>query len=211
MPDKSTFMRMREDEREIRKTLIINAAMILFERMPFQDIGMRDIAAEAGVSAASIYRYFPSRDDLFAEALIRDIIIVEQRFEKRMEDQRASIEEFAVEVSDYLIDNEPTYQMMSYFMTKIDMEPQVVSRFNTVSRYFLDLLDQVLMRAGAQKEMVQMYSQAFFASLTGIIMVFRNHPGRSREEKRKQIHKLVLLIASVFRNGMNAISSESES
>ncbi|MFH2067199.1 MAG: TetR/AcrR family transcriptional regulator [Pseudomonadota bacterium] len=203
MQDKSTFMRMREDEREIRKTLIINAAMILFERMPFQDIGMRDIAAEAGVSAASIYRYFPSRDDLFAEALIRDIIIVEQRFEKRMEDQSASIEEFAVEVSDYLIDNEPTYQMMSYFMTKNDMEPQIVSRFNTVSRYFLDLLDQVLMRAGAHKEKVQVYSQAFFASLTGIIMAFRNYPGRSREEKRKQIHKLALLIAAVFRKGMD--------
>ncbi|RJP81866.1 MAG: TetR/AcrR family transcriptional regulator [Desulfobacteraceae bacterium] len=205
MQDKSTFMRMREDEREIRKTLIINAAMILFERMPFQDIGMRDIAAEAGVSAASIYRYFPSRDDLFAEALIRDIIIVEQRFEKRMEDQSASIEEFAVEVSDYLIDNEPTYQMMSYFMTKNDMEPQIISRFNTVSRYFLDLLDQVLMRAGARKEKVQVYSQAFFASLTGIIMAFRNYPGRSREEKRKQIHKLALLIAAVFRKGMDTV------
>ncbi len=203
MTDKSTFMRMREDEREIRKTLIINAAMILFERMPFHDIGMRDIAAEAGVSAASIYRYFPSRDDLFAEALIRDIIIVEQRFEKRMEDQSVSIEEFAVEVSDYIIDNEPTYQMMSYFMTKNDMEPQIVSRFNTVSRYFLDLLDQVLMRAGASKEKVQIYSQAFFSSLTGIIMVFRNYPGRSREEKRRQIHKLALLIAAIFRNGMD--------
>lgn len=203
MQDKSTFMRMREDEREIRKTLIINAAMILFERMPFQDIGMRDIAAEAGVSAASIYRYFPSRDDLFAEALIRDIIIVEQRFEKRMEDQSASIEEFAVEVSDYLIDNEPTYQMMSYFMTKNDMEPQIISRFNTVSRYFLDLLNQVLMRAGANKDKVQVYSQAFFASLTGIIMAFRNYPGRSREEKRRQIHKLALLIAAVFRKGMD--------
>ncbi len=210
MPDKSTFMRMREDEREIRKTLIINAAMILFERMPFQDIGMRDIAAEAGVSAASIYRYFPSRDDLFAEALIRDIIIVEQRFEKRMEDQSASIEEFAVEVSDYLIDNESTYQMMSYFMTKNDMEPQILIRFNTVSRYFLDLLDQVLTRAGGNKDMVQLHSQAFFASLTGIIMVFRNYPGRSREETRKHIHKLALLIASVFRNGLTAIQSVPE-
>ncbi|MBA4367714.1 MAG: TetR/AcrR family transcriptional regulator [Desulfobacterium sp.] len=209
MNDKSTFMRMREDEREIRKTLIINAAMILFERMPFHDIGMRDIAAEAGVSAASIYRYFPGRDDLFAEALIRDIIIVEQRFEKRMEDQSASIEEFAVEVSDYLIDNEPTYQMMSYFMTKNDIEPQIASRFNTVSRYFLDLLDQVLMRAGASKDKVQIYSQAFFSSLTGIIMVFRNYPGRSREEKRRMIHKLALLIAAVFRNGMDHQGSSS--
>jgi len=203
MPDKSTFMRMREDEREIRKTLIINAAMGLFERMPFHEIGMRDIAAEAGVSAASIYRYFPSRDDLFAEALIRDIIIVEQRFEKRMEDQTASLEEFAVEVVDYLIDNEPTYQMMRYFTTKADMEPHIVNRFETVSRYFLDLLDQVLARAGA-KEKVRTFSHAFVASLAGVVMTFRNYPGSSTEDKRENMHQLALLIASVFRTGIPA-------
>ena len=200
-------MRMREDEREIRKTLIINAAMILFERMPFQEIGMRDIAAEAGVSAASIYRYFPSRDDLFAEALIRDIIIVEQRFEKRMEDQSASIEELAVEVVDYLFDNEPTYQMMSYFMTKVDMESHIVNRFNTVSRYFLDLLDQVLIRTGATNN-IRYYSQALFASLAGVVMAFRNYPGQSKEERRKHIHRLALLVASVFRNGMSPSAGE---
>ncbi len=201
MPDKSTFMRMREDEREIRKTLIINAAMGLFERMPFHEIGMRDIASEAGVSAASIYRYFPSRDDLFAEALIRDIIIIEQRFEKRMEDQNASIEEFAVEVIDSLIDNEPTYQMIRYFTTKADMEPHILNRFETVSRYFLDLLDQVLARAGA-KEQAREFSYAFIASLTGVIMTFRNLPRSSSEEKRKEMHQLALLIASVFRTGI---------
>lgn len=203
MPDKSTFMRMREDEREIRKTLIINAAMILFERMPFQDIGMRDIAAEAGVSAASIYRYFPSRDDLFAEALIRDIIIVEQRFEKRMEDQSASVDELAVEVVDYLFDNEPTYQMMSYFMTKVDMEAHIVNRFNTVARYFLDLIDQVLIREGGDSATIRNYSHAFFASLAGVVMAFRNYSGRNKEERREHIHRLALLVAAVFRNGMS--------
>ncbi len=201
MTDKSTFMRMREDEREIRKTLIINAAMTLFERMPFQDIGMRDIAAEAGVSAASIYRYFPSRDDLFAEALIRDIIIVEQRFEKRMEDQTASIDELAVEFVDYLFDNEQTYQMMTYFMTKVDIEVHILNRFSTVARYFLDLLDQVLAREGADGT-IRFYSHALFAALAGVVMTFRNFPGHSKEERRKHIHRLALLIASVFRNGM---------
>ncbi|MFZ5570943.1 MAG: TetR/AcrR family transcriptional regulator [Thermodesulfobacteriota bacterium] len=201
MTDKSTFMRMREDEREIRKTLIINAAMTLFERMPFQDIGMRDIAAEAGVSAASIYRYFPSRDDLFAEALIRDIIIVEQRFEKRMEDQTASIDELAVEFVDYLFDNEQTYQMMTYFMTKVDMEPHILNRFNTVARYFLDLLDQVLAREGAGGE-IRFYSHALFAALAGVVMTFRNFPGHTKEERRKHIHRLALVVASVFKNGI---------
>lgn len=204
MPDKSTFMRMREDEREIRKALIINAAMGLFERMPFHEIGMRDIASEAGVSAASIYRYFPSRDDLFAEALIRDIIIIEQRFEKRMEDQDASIDEFAVEVIDSLIDNEPTYQMIRYFTTKADMEPHILSRFETVSRNFLDLLDQVLAKEGADKDKVRDFSFGFIASLTGIIMTFRNLPSRNNEDKRQGMHKLALLIAANFRAGIKA-------
>ncbi|MEZ4549072.1 MAG: helix-turn-helix domain-containing protein [Desulfobacterales bacterium] len=56
----------------MRKQLIIKAANGTFEEKSFHEIGMRDIAVKAGVSAASIYRYFPSRDDLFVEALIQE-------------------------------------------------------------------------------------------------------------------------------------------
>ncbi len=37
--------------------------MLLFSPMPFDKVGMRDIAPEAGLSPASIYRYFSNRDD----------------------------------------------------------------------------------------------------------------------------------------------------
>ena len=77
MTGKSTFMDLRKDEREIRKTLIMEAAMALFEKKSFHEIGMRDIAKEAGVSAATIYRYFPGRDDLFIDALIKDMNNIE--------------------------------------------------------------------------------------------------------------------------------------
>jgi hypothetical protein len=45
MSEKSTFMQLRENEREKRKTLIIAAAMNMFKEKSFHDIGMRDIAA----------------------------------------------------------------------------------------------------------------------------------------------------------------------
>lgn len=83
--------------------------MKLFEEKSFHEIGMRDIAAEAGVSAASIYRYFPSRDDLFVEALIQDINSIEKLHERRMTELK-SIEDLAVAVVDYLIDNEATFR-----------------------------------------------------------------------------------------------------
>ena len=57
---------------KVRKNLIIDASIRLFSKMLFDKVGMRDIAAEADISPASIYRYFSNRDDLFAEALWRE-------------------------------------------------------------------------------------------------------------------------------------------
>jgi AcrR family transcriptional regulator len=78
----STFQKLRKEERETRKNLIVNAAMDLFSQKDFHKIGMRDIAKRAGISAAAIYRYYPSRDDVFVEALIRHMKVVEALFEE---------------------------------------------------------------------------------------------------------------------------------
>lgn len=192
MPDRSTFMKLREDEREVRKSLIIAAAMKLFEEKSFHEIGMRDIASEAGVSAASIYRYFPSRDDLFVEALIQDINSIEKQLEARLEEGR-SIEELAVAVVDYLIDNEATFQMMCHFMIRGGINQRAMKKFNAVQRYFLKMFDEVIKRAGGVDN-VRVFTHAFFASLAGVVLTFRNYPGRSMDERRQYMHKLALLI-----------------
>ena len=190
--DKSTFKQLREDEREVRKQLIIKAAMELFEEKSFHDIGMRDIAVKAGVSAASIYRYFPSRDDLFVEALLQDINNIEQRLQERI-DNGESIEDLAIAVVDYLIDNEATFQMMCHFMIRGELNPQALKKFNGVQRYFLKMFENVLKQMeGAEN--LRLNTQAFFASLAGVVLTFRNYPGRTAEEKRRAMHKLALLI-----------------
>ncbi|MFP4533996.1 MAG: TetR/AcrR family transcriptional regulator [Desulfobacterales bacterium] len=190
--DKSTFKQLREDEREVRKQLIIKAAMELFEEKSFHDIGMRDIAVKAGVSAASIYRYFPSRDDLFVEALLQDINNIEQRLQERV-DNGESIEDLGIAVVDYLIDNEATFQMMCHFMIRGELNPQALKKFNGVQRYFLKMFENVLKQMeGAEN--LRLNTQAFFASLAGVVLTFRNYPGRTADEKRRAMHKLALLI-----------------
>ncbi len=190
--DKSTFKQLREDEREVRKQLIIEAAMELFEEKSFHDIGMRDIAVKAGVSAASIYRYFPSRDDLFVEALLQDINKIEQRLTRRIENGE-SLEDLAIAVVDYLIDNEATFQMMCHFMIRGELNPQALKKFNGVQRYFLKMFENLLKQTEGAENM-RLNTQAFFASLAGVVLTFRNYPGRTAEEKRRAMHKLALLI-----------------
>lgn len=193
MTDTSTFIKLREDEREVRKNLIMDSAMKLFEEKLFHEIGMRDIANEAGVSAATIYRYFPSRDDLFIEALIQDINNIEKLFEDRIARGENRIEALAIAAVDYLIDNEATFQMMCHFMIRGGINPRAMKKFNAVQVYFMNMFDEVVKKAeGGENK--RLFTEAFFASLTGVVMTFRNYPGRSREEKRQHMHKLALLI-----------------
>ena len=69
---KSTLAKLRDEERETRKDLIVDAAVRLFAAKSYHRVGMREIAAEAGMSPATIYRYFSDRDELFVEALLRE-------------------------------------------------------------------------------------------------------------------------------------------
>lgn len=201
MSEKSAFLQLRENEREKRKTLIISAAMSLFKEKAFHEIGMRDIANEAGVSPASIYRYFPSRDDLFVEALIRDINNIEKVLSSSVA-SHTTIETLTIGVVDYFIDNEATFQMMCHFLMRGEENQKAYKKFNAVMLYFTKMFDEIVSKvAGAGG--LRFHSQAFFASLAGIVMTFRYYPGRSTKERRVYMHKLALLI---MREG-NALSA----
>lgn len=192
MTEKSTFIQLRENEREKRKTLIIAAAMNLFKEKSFHDIGMRDIATEAGMSPASIYRYFPSRDDLFVEALIRDINKIEKLLKAQVMG-KTTIDSLAINVVDYMIDNESTFQMMCHFLMRGEENKRAFKKFNAVMLYFTKMFDDVVAKtAGAGG--LRFHSQAFFASLAGIVMTFRHYPGRTPDERREYMHKLSLMI-----------------
>jgi len=196
----STFQKLRKEERETRKNLIIDAAMDLFSQKDFHNIGMRDIAKRAGISAAAIYRYFPSRDDVFVEALVRHMKIVEALFEKNVAQGHTTLEELAMGSVDYLLENESVFQMMGHFMVTGQIQPKAMERYNTMQRSFLDILEKVNNQTdiGMNNRLV---THAIYASITGVVMSFKNYPGRSPEEIKRHIHRLVRIISSVFTTG----------
>ncbi len=203
--EKSKFVQLREDERRVRKALILDATIKLFSKKSFDEIGMRDIAEEAGISAASLYRYFPSQENLFVEAFIQELYAIQKALDHRLRDLEqnggVSLERFALEVVDYLMDNESTFQMMSYLMTKGHQMPlPIIGRFIEVRRSFIDQVDEVFGMSG-YKTNSRLLSHAFFASLTGVLMNFRNDLGREKEDVRRKIHNLIKLVAAIFVHG----------
>ncbi len=194
----SKFAELKKKERETRKQIIIKSALSLFANKNFYDVGMRDIAEEAGVSPATLYRYFPCQEDLFIEAFLNDISSVTSEFENMVKREKpATIEEFAVAYVDHIFQNESTFQMITYLMLKDNLAHPAMGKFDSVTKVFFDLCAELFERYGV-KENVRFYAHSFVASMTGIIMTFRNHPVKAKKIVREHILRLTRMTAAMY-------------
>lgn len=195
----SRFAELKEKEKEARKQIVVESALALFSKKPFYEVGMREVADEAGISPATIYRYFPSQEELFHEAFVQEISSASKAFKTMvLKDKPASIEEFAINFVDHLIENELTFQMMTYLMLKDNLGKPVMGRFDSVTRIFFDLFEQLLVRHGVKAENARLYSLSFIASLAGILMTFRNYPSKNKKAVRDHIIKVVKVTSSLY-------------
>jgi len=200
MAVESRFAELKEKERAARKQIIIEAALHLFAKKHFYDVGMRDVADEAGVSPATLYRYFPSQEELFIEAFLQDISVVSSDFDNMVQKNGAvTIEDFALAFVDHLLENESTFQMMTYIMLKDNLTNPVIGKFDSVTKVFFDKFADFLERNGVEKD-VRLYSHSFIAAMTGVVMTFRNHPIKGKEKVREHTRRIATLTASLYTN-----------
>ncbi|MEV4440773.1 TetR/AcrR family transcriptional regulator [Streptomyces sp. NPDC049577] len=66
-----------------RRTQLLAVGAQLFAARPYEDVLMEDVAEQAGVSRALLYRHFPSKRDLFAAVYRQaaDQLLVKSRFD----------------------------------------------------------------------------------------------------------------------------------
>lgn len=205
---KSILKQLREGEREARKDLILEAVLNLFEKKPFDEIGMRDIATEAGVSPAAIYRYFPSQEELFMEAFLKDLNSIGQVFDDDLANATTDLpedplEELAQSIVNHLINNEATFQMMSYLMIKGNMPDYLLSRFAALQGALADKVISIFKLAGID-DTDRTLTHAYIASIMGVLMTFRNYPGKEIKDTPAHIRKLASLIVRIFKAGILA-------
>ena len=78
-------MSPKVDVADERRAQIIQAALACFPRKGYNNTTMDDIVAESGLSKGTLYWYFKSKDDLFAEALLSVFMNVAQEAVAAME------------------------------------------------------------------------------------------------------------------------------
>lgn len=61
-------MTLRDDQRELTRRRIVDAVLDLVAEGALDELSVPQVAARSGVSLATIYRHFPTRDELVAAA-----------------------------------------------------------------------------------------------------------------------------------------------
>jgi len=208
MRKKSAFLELKEKEREKRRELILEAATHLFSTQNFSDIGMRDIAEEAGISPASIYRYFPNRDAILLEVLGQNINEGRIRQLKRLEHGANSLEEFALGIVDFFFDKEATLHMLAHFLLNEKVDEQILNQFKLTQKFFLEHFANLLKNIGISIDNIQEFAEVFFASILGIIITFKNTAEKDRNKAREEIHKIVKFTCKVFEKALHSRNEE---
>lgn len=199
--EQNTLQQLKEAEREARKQIILSATLKLFGENQISDVSMRDIAKEAGISPALIYRHFNDRDELFVESFILKSKEMIHTFEATiLENNIITIEEIGKEFILYLVNNPLFFKMMSYFMLDYTLMADHLERFNETIRELLEIFDQGFHQNGLTSD-VRLHSHAFFSALNGIMITFHHYPGRTKEEIESHIVKLTSLISDLFYKG----------
>jgi AcrR family transcriptional regulator len=202
--NKSQSQFSRHQRSLIRRSSIIDAAEKVFAEKSFSKVSMRDIAREAGISPALIYRHFPDQQHLFVEAFLRGTEhLIEQFTDLLSGDVTPRLEDAADTFIAYLTDHEQYFKMMTHFMMEGTVHEGLLDQLNSIERSMLDQFDKLFEKAGAQHN-IRLISHCFFASLNGILITFRQHPGRSPSEVREHMERIGSIMARMFLHAVHS-------
>jgi len=196
MEKMNTLSKLKEKEREARQNLIINAARKAFGQKTYDKVSMAEIAKAAGIAKSSIYTYFVSQEELYIQIAYKDSRGFIREFKNQISKENNEIVKVAINYFlDYYILHEAQWRMITHFALHGNKDEKSVEKLNYVGRELLDLFDYIFKKLG-KKENVRLLSHTLFSSLSGILIAFRNYPGRTEKERLTHMKR----VGSVLEN-----------
>jgi TetR/AcrR family transcriptional regulator len=136
-----------DESTDIDRT-ILDTARAVFETYGVRRANIEDVAARAGVSRSTIYRRFPTKDDLFEQVVRREAELFFSTLDQATSGcnpQEAVIEAFALGVR--LVQDSPLYSRI------VESEPELFGLFSRSHVFpigqFTDGIAHTLRRCGA--------------------------------------------------------------
>jgi AcrR family transcriptional regulator len=144
---------LRERKKERTRQAIREVALHLFAERGFDGVTVAEVAAEADVSVATVFNYFPTKEDLVygrMEAFEAELLEA-VRDREPGESALAAFGRFVVEPRGWLVSKDPeATQRLTEITRVIDASPELIARENEVfARYTQSLAELLAAETGA--------------------------------------------------------------
>lgn len=200
---KNVLTDLKEKEREIRKNIILDAAVRIFSTKPYDKVSMREIALEAGIAKSSIYTYFPNQESLFISSAIRDLkILLDSLHDKIFKKNDVKIDEVINSFINYFLERDSFYRMTALFMLQGKMSDESLNILNPELRKMMDSFDQIFIKIGYDGN-VRLMSHTLFAFMSGILISYNKYPGRTEKEIKRHMQRLSKNVNNMFMSIIN--------
>ncbi|HPD56115.1 MAG TPA: TetR/AcrR family transcriptional regulator [Smithellaceae bacterium] len=201
----------RKKEKESKRNNILKAARKLFFDKGFKAVTVDSIAAKAGVSKGSIYLYFDSKEEIYAQVLIADNIEHHKDL-VYFSTKDAPATELLLEysehyVNNFLHDNELFRILMTFMLQteQMNLTPQQNAELIRTTNENIKFVSVILQRGIDTGEFlptidIRQTQNAIWGLLNGIIslFLFLGNPNRRAEK----IHSLVKESLNIFIKGL---------
>ncbi|WP_010304693.1 TetR/AcrR family transcriptional regulator [Kurthia senegalensis] len=164
---------------ERTKQHILQQSLLLFSKNSFKNVTMRQIAKEANVSPALIYKYFPTQEELYYATMQT---ASHELLEKLQSND--TLEDIVDAYLEHMLTTEVLFEIMAYFSLDRDQAENDLPILDEVNQ-FLTLLEPKISSTHAKIE-----AQLLFSTLNGLIISYKKIPHRNIETKIEAVKKL---------------------
>lgn len=191
----SSFHKLREEERERRKQIIVDAVERVATEKSLNEITVKDISFEAGIKPSTIYRFFDSKDDLLCSMIVTEIEKMGGMIDEFSKDKKPSMDQIVTMMVDYLVENNFITQALWYFFIGLGSNKSVAAYFEVIEKRVVILFEKLMAKA-AIKGNNTFKAQAVLYSLMGLVMFFKKSDMLSKQEIKNYITTIVETIGN---------------
>src|SRR3954471_19216176 len=87
---------------ERRREQILEKATVVFAEHGYPNTDVQFVADPLGISKGTVYRYFPTKEELFLAAVERGVLRLEEHMDRRVEAVEDPVERIAVAIRSHL-------------------------------------------------------------------------------------------------------------
>jgi AcrR family transcriptional regulator len=194
------LLERRDKEKDGRRKLILKSARTLFFEKGFHSVTVDEIARISELGKGSIYLYFNSKEEIYAQILLDDIGKFNQQAAELF-DEKKSASDLLIEVSsayaDFFLNDSELFRILMIYMLQPErmnlseeLNPQIVNAYTRS----IDVFGKILQAGVQTKEFspninFKQSQYAIWSLLNGIISlyIFSGFKAKRRERIRGTI------------------------